>query len=420
MVELKDPTTAIVRPSPADSAELDRTSFAWLIDPVPSATFIADHWENAPLFVSRSNPDHYAGLPGLNDVDELITATASRSPGMTEDVRIIRTDEKGDLSVRPPPMLDNGLPDIQAMYRDYQHGCSLSVNHLHRRSAPLARLCGSLEEDLHHPIGVNLYLTPRGSQGFRPHIDTHDVFILQIHGTKDWYFAEPDDALPLTSMKPACDRPLDAYRKITLQPGDLLYLPRGFPHFARATATSSLHYTVGLEPYRLIDFMGDALQEMAHADVRYRHALPPGFSDLPVDRAGARDFAEELIRQLHDDGFVERVGRRLEARRLRPGKATPTGHFASIDAAEDLGAESVLVRLPGIHCRVRQVEDVAIIDFTGNFVSGPAFILPLLNFIATNREFSVKDLPGTLAMTDKIDLARRLIGEGLLQIAQSR
>lgn len=420
MVELTDPTAAHRWPATAKTGVSSAISLAWLLDPVSPATFVADHWERAPLFVSRSSPGHYACLPGLNEVDELITATASRSPGMTEDVRIIRTDEKGELSVRPPRMLENGLPDIQAMYRDYQHGCSLSVNHLHRRSASLARLCGRLEEDLHHPIGVNLYLTPRGSQGFQPHIDTHDVFILQVHGTKDWYYAEPDDALPLPSMKPPCHHRLDRYRKITMRPGDLLYLPRGFPHFAKATATSSLHYTVGLEPYRWIDFMYDALQEMAHSDVAYRHALPPGFSDRPVDGASPRAFAGELVRQLQDDGFLARVGQRLEARRLRPGKATPIGHFASIDAAQNLAAESVLVRVPGVHCRVRRTEDAAIIDFTGNFVSGPDFLMPLLQFIAENRAFAVKDLPGTLAMADKLDLIRRLIGEGLLHIIPTR
>ncbi len=402
---------------PSDNPPLVN-SLAWLLDPVLPETFLTEHWECAPLFVCRSNPHYYAGLPGLGNVDELITATTSRSFG-TEDVRILRTDEAGELSAQTPGSLDNGLPDIQAMYRDYQQGCSLAINHLHRRSAALSLLSGTLEGDLHHQVGINLYLTPRASQGFRPHVDTHDVFVLQVHGTKDWFFAEPLEPLPLASMKVECDRRPLEYRKITLSPGDLLYLPRGFPHFARTNHASSLHYTVGIEPYRWVDLVSEALQQVAQEDAAYRHALPPGFCGRPADRRILLDYANALVDRLHDDTFAERLRQRMESRRLRSGKATASGHFASLDNAFDLSAKSTVVHFPGVHCRVRETDESAIIDFTGNFVSGPASLAPALRFVATTRRFAVGDLPGALSVPDKIDLVQRLIGEGLLQIAVS-
>ena len=33
---------------------------------------------------------------------------------------------------------------------------------------------------------VNAYITPRGAQGFFPHTDYQDVFVLQLDGTKEW------------------------------------------------------------------------------------------------------------------------------------------------------------------------------------------------------------------------------------------
>lgn len=396
-------------------------SLAWLLDPVAPATFLAEYWEKAHLFVNRSDLEYFADLPGLSEVDELITATSSHSPGLTEDVRIIKTDEKGNSSVHQPQVLASGLPDIQAIYRDYQNGCSIAVNRLHRRSASVAYLCGLLEDDLHHPVGANLYLTPRYSQGFLPHVDTHDVFILQIHGAKEWFLSTPkvNEELPLPSMKSKCDHPLTDYQKITMQPGDLLYLPRGFPHYATTTGTSSLHYTVGVEPYRWIHFMAEALQEIAHSSVEYRHALPPGFFDLPTDSAGPLDLAEMLSHQLHDQGFVERAKQRLETQRLSASKATSTGQFASLDSAGHLTIDSIVARVPGVHCRVRQTDDSAIIDFTENFVSGPSFLAPSLQFVARHRKFAIKALPGSLSNADKIDLVERLVSEGLLQVAES-
>jgi JmjC domain len=410
--DVHDPSTAEITAGKAGA------SLAWLIDPVAPEVFAAEYWEQAPLFVSRPDVNYFAGLPGLNEVDELISATSSRSPGLTEDVRIIKTDEKGALSVHPPRVLASGLLDIQAIYYEYQNGCSLAINHLQRRSASIASLCGLLESDLHHPVGANLYLTPRYSQGFRPHVDTHDVFILQVHGTKDWFYSTPVEDLPLPSMKPVVDYQQTDFQGITMRPGDVLYLPRGFPHYAKTTETSSLHYTVGIEPYRWIDYMTEALQEIAHSSVKYRHALPPGFFDLPVDNAVTVDFAEMLTRRLRDEVFVERVKQRLEAYRLRASKATSTGHFASLDNSRDLTIESIVTHVPGVHCRVRETGDSAIIDFTENFVSGPVFLAPSLRFVAKSRTFAIKDLPGSLSIADKIDLVERLISEGLLRICR--
>jgi hypothetical protein len=165
--------------------------------------------------------------------------------------------------------------------------------------------------------------------------------------------------------------------------------------------------------------MAEALQEIAHSSVKYRHALPPGFFDLPINSAGPLDLVEMLTHQLHDQGFVERVKQRLEAQRLRANKATSRGHFASLDNARDLTIDSTVIRVPGVHCRVRRTEDSAIIDFTENFVSGPSFLAPSLEFVARHKKFAIKDLPGGLSIADKIDLVERLVSEGLLQVAAS-
>ncbi|WP_209238972.1 JmjC domain-containing protein [Streptomyces oryzae] len=78
----------------------------------------------------------------------------------------------------------NGTPGIQAIYRAYQEGYSVVINGVHHKSAVIADLSRNLEGALHHQVGVNLYLTPQRGQGFTPHVDTHDVFVLQLHGVK--------------------------------------------------------------------------------------------------------------------------------------------------------------------------------------------------------------------------------------------
>ena len=57
-----------------------------------------------------------------------------------------------------------------------------------------------LEQVLEHPVQANAYFTPRDSQGLAVHHDTHDVFVLQLAGTKAWTIHEPVLADPLPSQ----------------------------------------------------------------------------------------------------------------------------------------------------------------------------------------------------------------------------
>jgi len=41
------------------------------------------------------------------------------------------------------------------------------------------------------PTGCNCYLTPADSQGFSPHFDDIDAFILQLEGKKRWRVYAP-------------------------------------------------------------------------------------------------------------------------------------------------------------------------------------------------------------------------------------
>lgn len=48
------------------------------------------------------------------------------------------------------------------------------------------------------PLRSNAYLTPPGSQGFAPHYDDIDAFILQLEGRKRWsLYVDPNNLLPL-------------------------------------------------------------------------------------------------------------------------------------------------------------------------------------------------------------------------------
>ncbi len=70
-------------------------------------------------------------------------------------------------------------------------GATLVLQALHRTWPPLIRFGSDLAAELGHPVQINAYITPPENQGFAAHYDTHDVFVLQVAGSKRWTIHSP-------------------------------------------------------------------------------------------------------------------------------------------------------------------------------------------------------------------------------------
>jgi lysine-specific demethylase/histidyl-hydroxylase NO66 len=145
----------------------------------------------------------------------------------------------------------------------------------------LGRFANNLALAVDHPVQINAYLTPAGTKGLELHFDFHDVFVVQLDGEKRWRVWAPlarterpvrDGARP--SM-PTWDEVGEPLLDVTLEAGDCLYLPRGFPHAAEALASSSSHLTVGVMARTWQQAARHAL-DAALADPELRNAIPLG------------------------------------------------------------------------------------------------------------------------------------------------
>jgi Cupin superfamily protein len=77
------------------------------------------------------------------------------------------------------------VADPTTVWRRFEEeGCSVRLLHPQRWHDSLWQLLATYEQFWGCPTGCNVYLTPSGSQGFAPHFDDIDAFILQIEGSK--------------------------------------------------------------------------------------------------------------------------------------------------------------------------------------------------------------------------------------------
>lgn len=351
-------------------------------------------------------------------MDSALQLTCIHSSG--DDVALVKAHD-AESSTRSVPRAWDGTPDIYALYDAYNSGYTIIINRLQARWGTIAILSRRLEESLRHPVNVNLYFTPRHSQGFSPHFDDHDVFILQLAGEKRWRLYDfQSDALPLAAadrpvLKDEIGPPRDEH---LLSPGDVLYIPRGHIHEALSTNGSSLHLTVGVNVFRWVDLLQEALRVAADENVRLREAVPSSLLQQSSPTSDAMDPLRELLNTLPWDSYGSTAVGRLTQRMHEGRSPAPDGHFLSLDRIHEIDSATVFLRRSGMTCSVSVTDGQASIQFPGNKVSGPVAIEPALNVIAKTERFSAQELPGSLTEEAKLVLVRRLVREGLLSIAE--
>jgi len=359
-------------------------------------TFLEKVWASR-VHLHRTDPDNLVGLLSLRDADHLLTETAIRTPAIriAQDGAVLPQSAYTRGATIAGQAL-TGLVDPRKVLELFDGGATIVFQGLHRYWPPLTRLIAELELELGHPCQANAYLTPPGSQGFAVHSDSHDVFVFQTAGTKQWEVHGPDG-------------PED----VLLEPGLSMYLPTGTPHAARAQDTVSLHVTVGINQ---LTWRGLVERAVAPAlrDVADDH-LPAGYLDDPQRLAeGLATRLEELaeaVRRTDATAAVESEVRRFLT--SRPPRLA--GGLHDVLGRGEITAATRLRRRPGHPCVLLDRGDRVEVLLGDRSLDVPAWIRPALEEVRARPTLCPDDLP--LDAESSLVLCRRLVREGLLELA---
>lgn len=387
---------------------------------VSTGYFAEHHWGRAPLLTPAVDVDGFADLFSTAAVDELISSRGLRTP-------FLRMAKEGSVLpersfTRPggsgATIADQAADDkILAQLAD---GATLVLQALHRIWPPLVHFSSALAEQLGHPVQINSYVTPAQNQGFSAHYDTHDVFVLQIAGSKRWVVSEPVLEHPLPDQ--TWDRRKHAVAAraaepslldTVLRPGDALYLPRGFLHSATAQGELSIHLTVGVHPvtgYRLAELLLQLLKD----DPDIRRSLP-----MAVDLADPQVLAEHLhlvadrmaAAARRPEKVVDRAARVLGADLRTATRPAPLAPLAQLAVTADLRSDTRLHRRPGL--RFVLGDNGCSITALDKTVTLPASLAHAATVLMDGDVHTPAEL-SELDAGDQMVLARRLLREGLL------
>jgi len=218
-------------------------------------------------------------------------------------------------------------------------GATLVASGIDHVMPAVGDLAHAIERALPVRVQANLYVSSAGRAGFPRHDDTHDVLVWHLAGRKRWTVHTPPGpgvARPgAEAVRPSEGaRPAGAAQSWTLAPGDLFYVPQGWPHEAMAETDGCLHLSFALVHLSLEDVARVLARHLAQADDARRplydlHRGPQAMAShvddilhrLQVLRAGT-DFSATLI------------GGLLASRRTRSGYTLP------VAAADPRGASN--------------------------------------------------------------------------------
>lgn len=297
--------------------------------------FLRDYWQKRPLLVRQAVP----GFGGFADRRTLVALATSDA---TDSRLIERT---------PAWRVTHGPIDRRDFARLPDRNWTLLVNGLNLHSAeadallarfsfvPWTRLDDVMVSHAVHGGGVG------------PHVDSYDVFLLQGPGRRRWRLMPPrSDGTPFRAVANAPLKLIAGFKPtqdITLEPGDMLYLPPGWGHDGVAIGTCQT-YSIG--------FRAPGGAELSAAFLDFLHER--GFKDLPYSDPDRKPTAHparldaHLIDHALDALNGIRWSRATVAEFLARHLSEPKQYVVFDGPRRPMGLAAFLRKLPGAHVRL--------------------------------------------------------------------
>jgi ribosomal protein L16 Arg81 hydroxylase len=239
-----------------------------LLDPLSITEFFQNFW-NRQFRHQEGAPERFERLFSWSRLNEVLEQHRLRPPRLRLYKKGQPVDAREYMFMEGEPRLVSGL-----LTRQLSAGATLILDEAEEFDPALRNLTVALERLFRARVNVNLYAGWRTDNGFRLHWDPQDTLILQVAGRKRWEVHAPTRQYPVRNDIESAPEPEGApVWDAILEPGGLLYMPRGWWHVACPLNEPCLHLTITINMPKGIDLL-EWIVDQLKTSVAVRMDLP--------------------------------------------------------------------------------------------------------------------------------------------------
>lgn len=274
---------------------------------IDKKSFRSEFFEKRPLFLKSGALDFEFKM---SDIDSFLYSVDARAPyvrlfqnGQVAEAEYI--DEAIEIGITRPRI------SRKKLYQYMSEGATLVLNRMEIRSIQIKRLCLEIGRFLGEQTVANGYLAFGGDGTFGKHWDTHDVFVVQLIGRKRWKIFPPTFELPIssqTSKNFKDDCPADPCFDQVIEPGDILYVPRGWWHHAiPIEGEPTFHVAIGVHVPTVLDYLIWACANVLPKHITFRRSIDLQENSPDIINAALDEIGTLLKSQNTTDTFRQRA-----------------------------------------------------------------------------------------------------------------
>ena len=381
-----------------------------ILTPLTFREFIEDYYEQKHLHIRRDNVSFFDDILTLDQVDDALFSTTLNHP----QNRVVNNALETFPDSKDYTVVGTTRIDPIKFVKKFQEGCTLVLSGLQEKIYSLRKFSNLLESEFGHKVQTNIYITPKGSQGFPPHYDTHDVFVLQISGEKSWRIYEntlflADTATPFVKGERQPGAIIDEF---IMKPGDLLYIPRGVMHDANTNSLDSFHVTTGILGKTWAQHISEMLSLYSKEIPSLRkytkfHQLPAATKESEIQEI------KEAVASLIDNLLIDDT---ILTEFQRHRKPTMKGMLGRVMNLDRLNLDSVISLSEPENLRIIHSESTLELKFYDISITVPVFCKGFLEcLMSNNRGMVLRDIQSELDDEGMLTLSKELISNGILQ-----
>ena len=390
-------------------------TLASLLAPLTVENFFQTYWEQTPLYLPCVEAARFADVLTPAQLDQY-WQSHNLHPSFLKVIRqgVLCPLEQWTTVEKRQQTEAYRVIAPEKLFALFHAGTSIVFSAAESALPNLMSFCQQLSVELRARVQANLYLTPPHAQAVGPHFDTHNLFVLQISGSKHWRLYDCPVIAPVQGENLG-DRYAEQApaRELTLQPGDLLYLPRGLVHVANTAETASLHVALGLHGgfgFHLLE----ELTALAQTDPFFRQPLPTGAQDSTAWQA---EFSQRLQTLVAECDVTELLQLRQAALVDTQPIARP-GRVQDLLQAGQLTLETRVARRAGVPYELICEQTRLHVRCGEHELTLPLFMATAVQTLLNGEAHAVQSLRGTLNEQGKLEIVHELIRVGLLTIVE--